>query len=691
VNHFFSRIQDKLTNKRSAASSAGILCKSVASLCCLSLVAQSAIPAFAQEQQTTPPPAPASLDKNAPVAPTPNTTATATSEIPFDQMLHRSHNPIDSYRGKTVPLPNMANSVRLNSLMRDGKLYLSLRDAIDLALEDNLDMVIARYNLPIAQMDIMRTAAGGVVRGVNTGVVSGTPGGGGSGSGAGSGAGGTSSGAGGAGAGNNGLVSSTLGTGSAVSNYDPFVQVTGYVDHTTQQVPNQQILGVPVAKQNTILGNFSYQQAFPTGGSIQAIWDNNRLTTNSPNNAFSPQFTTFMQFYAQQQLLNGFGFGPNLRFLHIARTNQKVSDIAFRAQVIATVTQICDLYWDLVSAYDIEQVSERSVAFATESLNTSRKQFELQAIPQMDVLKAEGEEATREQDLTIARTNLQLQELYMKNAITRSLDDPILEEMPVVPTDHIGGQIQTISEPVQDMIAGALQNRTEVQENVLVLQNSELSRKSARNNLLPSLSAYGFISGTGYAGTSNPLIPPTTGVPTPASTGFGTSIQNALNYSSPDYQVGFQLGIPLRNRIAKADQYRTELEYRQSQVSLEELKKRIRIEVRNARYTLEQGASRITAARKARDLAAKTLDIMQKEQKLGAGSNQQTLTSEHDLAVAESALVTAETGYEKARIDLLRATGNVLEEYGITLEKSRKGELSGTVTSSATGPVPSGH
>lgn len=692
MNHSFSRTQGKLMNNRSAAqSTAGILCKTVASICCLSLFAQSAIPAFAQQdQQSTPPPAPASLDQNAPVAPKAAPTSAA-SDIPFNQMMLSSHNPFDAYRGKTVPLPNMANSVRLNSLIRDGKLYLSLRDAIDLALEDNLDMVIARYNLPIAQMDILRTAAGGQVRGVNTGVVSGTPGGGGAGNGSGSGAGGTSGGAGGAGAGSGGLVTSTLGTGTAVSNYDPFFQVTGYVDHLTQELPNQVQLGVPVAKQNTILGNFGYSQAFPTGGSIQAIWNNNRLTTNSPNNAFSPQFTTFMQFYAQQQLLSGFGFGPNLRFLHIARTNQKVSDIAFRAQVIATVTQICDLYWDLVNAYEIEQVSERSVAFATESLNTSRKQFELQAIPQMDVLKAEGEEATREQDLTVARTNLQLQELYMKNAITRSLDDPILEEMPVIPTDHIGVETQPITEPVQDMIAEALQDRTEVQENVLVLQNSELSRKTARNALLPSLSAYGFISGTGFAGTPNPLIPPQPGVPVAESTGLGTSIQNALNYTSPEYQVGFQLGIPIRNRIAKADQYRTELEYRQSQVYLEELKKRIRIEVRNARYALEQGASRVTAARKARDLAAKTLDIMQKEQKLGAGSNQQTLTSEHDLAVAESALVTAETAYEKARIEVRRATGAVLEEFGITLEKSRKGELSGTVTSSATGPVPSGH
>jgi outer membrane protein TolC len=240
-----------------------------------------------------------------------------------------------------------------------------------------------------------------------------------------------------------------------------------------------------------------------------------------------------------------------------------------------------------------------------------------------------------------------------------------------VPTDHIASQIAPLSEPVQDMIADALKNRTELQESSLVLQNSELSRKTARNALLPSLSAYGFYAGTGYAGTPNPLNG--AGVNVPSS--YGGALENALNYSSPEYQVGFQLNVPLRNRIAKADQYRTELEYRQSQVYLEELKKRIRIEVRNASYALEQGASRVDAARKARDLAAKTLDIMQKEQKLGAGSNQQTLSAEHDLALAESALVTAETAYEKARIEVRRATGSVLETYGISIADAKAGAV----------------
>ena len=603
------------------------------------------------------------------VAPVAASSSDATSKIPFDRLLRPSRNPIDAYRGKTAPPPSLENSARLDALVRDGKIYLSLRDAIDLALEDNLDMVIARYNIPIAQTDILLTQAGGIARGVNTGVVQGTPGGGGVGGGGGTGAGGTSGGAGGAGAGASGIVSSTLGIGTDVPGYDPIIKATVYNDHTSQLLTNQVTLGVPIYHLNTNLFNVSYTQAFATGTSLAVQWNNSRQTSNSPENGLNPVLNTSTGVQIVQPLLAGFGLGPNLRFLRIARTNQKISNIAFRAQVSATVTQICRIYWDLVSAYETEQVGERSVAFATETLNTSRKQLELQAIPEMDVLKAEGELASREQDLTVARTNLELQELYMKNAITRSLEDPILEEIPVIPVDHIGGQVEAISEPVQDMIAAALKNRPELQESALFQQNSELSRKSARNALLPALSLYGFYNGTGAGGVANQ------GSKIVAPGGYGGALEDALNGSSPEYQVGFQLSVPLRNRAAKAEQDRTELEYRQSQVYLEELKKQIRIEVRSARYALEQGASRIVAARKARDLAQRTLDIMQKEQKLGAGSNQQTLTAEHDLALSESALVAAETAYEKARIEVRRVTGSVLEGYGISISDVHAGTV----------------
>ncbi|HVC47692.1 MAG TPA: TolC family protein [Terracidiphilus sp.] len=606
-----------------------------------------------------------------PSAPAPN------GNIPFEQLKKSSMNPIDAYRGTTVPPPTMINSSRLESLVRKGKIYLSLDDAIRLALENNLDLVIARYNLPIAETDVKRTEAGGSVRGVNTGVVSGTPGGGQGGfgsSGAGAGAGGTTGGAGGAGAGASGIVSSTLGTGTAVSTYDPVINANVLVDHSSQQLTNFQVEGVSIYKINQEQANVSYDQSFPTGSSIQVQWSNSRQTSNGIYDYFSPELYTRVRFLATQQLLAGFGLGPNLRFLRIARTNLKISDIAFRAQVIATVTQICDMYWDLVNAYDTEQVGDRSVAFATETLSTARQRLALQAIPEMDVLKAEGDLANREQDLTVARTNLELQELLMKNAITRTLDDPTLEEMPVVPTDRIRSHIEPVTEPVQQMIAEALADRTEIQESALDLKNRALSRRTARNALLPSLTAYGFYAGNGTAGDLNAKYYDQT-VPTTLPATYGGAIQNAMNDTAPEYQVGLQLSIPLRNRIAKADQYRTELEYRQSQVYQEELKKRIRIEVRNARYALEQGASRVDAARQARDLAQRSFDIMKQEQKLGAGSNQQTLAAEHDLALAESALVTAETAYEKARIEMMRATGTILQSYGISIADAKSGTM----------------
>jgi len=641
--------------------------KAMAYLCCASLLMSLANSATAQSPQSTVP--------SLPVPQTADTSqSSSTVGVPFDLFLKRSPNPFDAYRGKTVPPPSMANSPRLNSLVHDGKIYLTLRNAIDLALEDNLDMVIARYNLPIAQTDILRTAAGGQVRGVNTGVVSGTPGGAGSGggTGAGGGAGGTSGGAGGAGAGASGLVQSTLGTGTSVSGYDPSISANVYNDHTSEQLTNFQIEGVPIYKLNTNSVNLQYNQAFATGSSIQVTLNGQRVTSNGIYDYFSPSYATSLQAVVQQQLLAGFGLGPNLRFLRIARTNQKISDIAFRAQVIATVVQICNLYWDLVAAYDTAQVNERSVAFAQETLDKSKKQFDLQAIPQMDVLKAQSDVATRQQDLTVARTNLELQELYMKNAITRSLDDPILEDMPVVPVDHIAGDIQPPTESAQDLIASALKNRTDLQESTLDLQNRELSRKTARNALLPSLDLYGVYSGSGAGGERNKDYSGAS-ITTNLPPGLGGTLQNTFDNTAPEYRVGLALNIPLRNREATADQYRTELEFRQAQVYLEERKKSVRIEVRNARFALEQGASRVDAAREARDLAQKTLDIYQKEQQLGAGSNQQTLSAEHDLAVAENALVTAETAYAKDRIEMLRATGTMLDAYGISVEQAKTG------------------
>jgi outer membrane protein TolC len=598
--------------------------------------------------------------------------------IQFD--MPKSHNPAKAYLPDTVPAPALANSAHLTEVVRDGKLYLSLKDAINLALENNLDLAIARYNLPIANTDILRTKAGGFFRGVNTGVVQGTPGGGvgGFGTGApGAGAGGTTGGAGGAGAGASGLVQSTLGAGTAVSSYDPFFSLSGGDEHQTSPEANRQIYGVPSLQANTVQVNAQYSQAFATGTNISFVMGNVRQTTNSPFFNLSPTLSSQFRFEIQQPLLAGFGFGPNLRYLRIAKNNKKISDIAFKDQVIATVTQIENIYWDLVSAYEQTQVNEQSHAFAQQTLDNAKKQLQLEAVPEMDVMRAEAEVSKRDQDLTIARTSLQLQETLMKNAITKSLDDPSLEAMPIVPTDKMEKVEMQSAQAIQDLIVEAQNNRPDLAETDIDLVNRQISRKAARNALLPSLSLVGFYGGSGLAGPLNPIYDPSLGPNnSQVPVDFGGALQNSFNGSSPDYYVGLNLSIPIRNRVAKADQFRSELEYRQAELRKEQLKKQVRIEVRNAQYALDQTGARVEAARKARDLAQRTFDITKKEQDLGAGSSYQTLSAQRDLALAELDLVSAMTIYEKAKVELDRSTGTTLEHNGILIQDAISGVVS---------------
>ena len=583
-----------------------------------------------------------------------------------------SNNPIHAYTATLVPQPNLANSPRVDALIKDGVLELSLQDAIQLALENNLDLAIARYNFPIAQADVLRTQAGGFFRGVNTGVVQNTPGGGvgGFGSGAGgAGAGGTSGGAGGAGSGASGLVQSTLGTGTNVSSYDPSISGTFNAENYSQPQSSLSIYGTPTLQQTTINGNIGYLQSFPTGTSFSAELQNNRLSTNSPNSFLNPNLNSYFRVAVQQQLLAGFGLGPNLRYLRIAKNNKKISDESFKLQVVTTITQIADMYWDLVAAYEDEQVKSRALDFANATLDNSRKQLSLQAIPAMDVMKAEAEVANREQDLTIAKTTLQFQELLMKNALTKNLDDPILEAMPVHPTDRSTMPIAATGASTEDVIAKALRDRLELGESNIDLENRQISRDAARNALLPTVTLNGYYGGTGLAGVQNPNSDIVSAVPT----SFGGALADAFNHSAPDYYVGVSVNIPVRNRVAKSDQYRSELEERQAELRLQQLKKQIRIEVRNAQYALTQNKARVDAAVKARDLAQKTFDITAKEQELGSGSNYETLTARRDLSAAESALVAAMTTYQKAKIEVDRAVGDTLDANSISIESAKTG------------------
>lgn len=614
--------------------------------------------------------------------------ATAQQLPNYSKPLGFALNPLAPFTPQNVPPPVVSNTPRIDQLMKDGKLMLSLDDAIALALENNLDLAIARYNLSIADTDILRTKAGASVRGVATGLVQGTPGGGvgGFGTGAqGAGAGGTSGGAGGAGTGASGLVQSTLGVGAPVPSFDPVLTSNLSIEHAAFPLSNTVTTGVNSLQQNTGTANFFYQQAFATGTSFTVGFDNARQFSNSLFTSLVPQVNSNFRFSLQQSLLSGFGIGPNMRFIRIARNNREISDVAFREQVIATVSQIQNIYWDLVSAYEDEKVKERSLSLAEKTLSDNRAQVKLGALPPIEIMRAESEVATRNQDLIVSQSNLQLQQLLMMNAVSRSLDDQTLASAQVIPSDTMDVPEQEPVVPTQDLVNDALQSRPELAQARIDLVNREITKKAARNALLPQLDLVAWYGGSGLGGLQNASATcGNPGAPSPGSciepgtiprSGFYNAFASLVHNDFPDYAVGFNLTIPLRNRAARADQIRSELERRQAQMRLQQLENQIRIEVRNAQYTLQQNRARVEAAKKQRDLAQQNFEIEQKKHTLGASTSFEVLQTQRDLAVAESNLVTAMASYEKSRVELDRSTGLTLNHSGISLQDAETGNV----------------
>ncbi len=638
---------------------------------------QSAPPANPPQQTTTAPDAPAPPPTQPPAtiaqqAQQAQQVQPVAGQAPFLVEMPHSFNPLNAYRPTPVPPINLVNSPRLQNLERDGKLYISLRDAIALALENNLDLAYFRYNFPTAEADLLRTKAGGSVGGVNTSIVQGTQGGFSS---SGVGGGGSSSGVTAAGAG--GLVTSTLGGGAPVPSFDPSLFVQGYVDHTVQTQINPIQSGVPILKNNTIEFQSGYSQAFSTGTNFTVYSIGYRLTSNNIFNVLSPQINTAFNFQVNQPLLQGFGLATNQRYIQIAKKNLVLTDLAFKAQVIATISQVENIYWDLVNAYQDSQIKDRSLAYANETLADDQKQLDLQNVPAMQVMKDQSAVASAEGDLTVSKAALRLQELLIKNALTKTVSDPALAEMPVIPLDLQGAPDPNESQPIDQLIAEAEKNRPDVSEDAIAMQIAQNNLKTIKNELLPRLSLYGIFAGSGYGGQPNPACAlGSEECSTTLPTGFPGAFQDTFNYSSPEYQVGFQLNVTLRNRVAKADQFRAVLDYRQKEIAYEQQKKTILLDVRNSQYALQQAQARVTAAQKARDLAQKTFDIAKQEQKLGAMSTYDTLTAEQALAVAESAVFVAQNVYEKAKVSVDQSTGTTLDRMGVSLDDAKSGVVS---------------
>ncbi len=611
----------------------------------------------------------------------------------YSQPRSQFPNVIAPYKPEVIPPPNLSNTPRIDQLMHDGKIMLSINDAVALALENNLDLVLARYNLNIADTDVLRAKAGSNILGVNTGIVQNTPGGGvgGLNGAVGSGTGGTSVAQGGAGTGTNGLVSSTLGIGSPITSFDPVLTGTLQMDRNFTQSTSI-FSPIPVANTNTGTANFSYLQGFHWGTNLGISFNNTHVTTDNPTTTYSPSLASALQFRITQNILQGWGSLPNTRFIRIAKNNREISDVAFRLQIITTVDQIENLYWNLVFAYENVRVQQDALAFAQRTLADNKKQVQMGTLAPIQVVSAQSTVSTDQQALILAQTNLDLQELLMKNALSRNLEDPLLAGAKVIPTSTMQLPEQEPVSPVQELVGDALGHRAELAESRIDLNTREINNKAVRNAMLPTLAVYAYYGGSGIGGDVNTaLLPPgclssafgkcfspTTAAPpfrNGGPVGYPDTLDQLVTSAAPDKGIGLTLTIPIRNRTAQADQVRAELEYRQAQVRLQQLENQVRIEVRNALFSVQQNRASVDAAQAAVDFARQTLDAEQQKLAAGVSNSTAVLQDEAALTSAESNLVSAKADYEKAEVEMDRATGLLLEHAGIVMADAENGQV----------------
>ncbi len=627
-------------------------------------------------------------------------------------------NPFTAYTTTQVLPPRLSNSPRIDTLYRDGKIYLSLDDAILLALQNNFDIAIARYNLDIADTDLLRARSGVGYLGVNTGLVEGTLGGSTSpvasaapaattgntsstattaattiqttGA-AGGGPGGTSVGAGGAGSGPNGITSTTLGSGPLdvpLEPLDPVVTGTVQLERTYIPQTSSFMTGTFQLNQNTNLYNFTYNQGFLPGELFTATFNNTRLTNNANAifaSLYSPELNTSFQAKITQHLLQGFGWAVNGRYIAITKNNRRITDSAFRAQVLYTINQIENIYWGLVGAYQDEKAKEGALKQSTQVLSDDQKQLQIGTLAPLDVVNANAQVASDRQALTTSKTKLEYQQLIVKQAIARNLDDPAFAAAPVIPTDRVSLMRTSEEEkPVEELVQEAYADSPNVEQALLQLKNQEITLKSVKNALLPVLDVYGFYGAQAIGGSKNPLITcglnsfgfdPCAGTPG-LNVPYSTVVGHLFNSSGPDKGVGFNFTVPLRNRQAQAQQARAQIEYRQSQMRLQQLYVQLRMQVTNQLYALQNDRAQVQSAEASQQYAVQSLDAEQKKYRLGASTSANVLSQTRNLEAAEDNLIAAQTTYAVDRAALSELVADTLQKYGINIEDAATGNIS---------------
>jgi outer membrane protein len=612
-------------------------------------------PVWAQDQpqqQPTPAPqrpglptpqTPAQEVYTAPPAHPPIPVSLGTSKYHYTRAPKPFPNLIAPYRPITIPEPVLTNSPRVDQLIHDGKLELTLQDAVELALENSMDIAVARYNPWFADTDILATESGSQPFGI-------------------------------AGA----EVRQSF-ANVPFLNYDPtFNSQISYDDRITP-VNNPLISGTGTAQAASLAShaatyNNNVTEGFSTGTTGTVAWNNTRSSSGSTFNFFNPDVSSALVVTVQQQLLNGFGRFVNRRNIMISKNNRKLADYVFESQAITTVTSTIDAYWELVYARANVEVQQQAVSVSQRLYGDNKKQLEIGTLAPLDVTRAEAQLATDQQNLIIAQTTKLQDEQILKNAISK---DPLaanLINVEIIPTDKPTPPETTEAASFEDSIKEAFQKRPELLEQQINITNAGIDARATGIALRPTATLFAQYTSQGLAGVST--VPGTAGAPpTITQQGFTTAQSQVFQNKFPDYLVGVQVQIPIRNRANQAVNQHAILQLRQIETQMQQLKNAAVVDVRNTYIALEQGRTQVATASEARKLQQQTFDAEQKKYQLGASTVYQVILTQRDLVTAQGAELRALANLLEAKAAYERAVGRTLEVNRVTIADAKHGEV----------------
>jgi outer membrane protein TolC len=572
------------------------------------------------------------------------------------------------YRQRFVPAVNLANTSRLESLIRAGNLYLSASDVVALALENNIDIEVQRYG-PLLAREVMRRAeGGGLLRNPGQGVASGPV--------SVSLAGVTVNTNGAPASSGSGVSSSVLTQlGPNIASFDPTFSLYANFQHVTVPQSNTVITGTTALVEGIRTLQASYTQNFTWGMNAVLSYGSTSTSVNSSSFSLNPYTNGQLDLQVTQNLLNGFGTAVNTRNIRVQKNNLKVTDLQFKQQVITTVTAALNLYWDLVAFNQDLHARQEEVSTAQQLLDNNQKQVDIGTVAEIEVTRARSQLYAAKQDLLISQTNLLQQETILKNALSRQgIATSNLAEVHIVPLDQIAIPEKDESRPVDQLLAEALKNRVEIESARINIDSKKTNLAGVRSSLRPTLQAFAELTNNGLTGQITPTGLAQGGIPY-LTGGYDNLLAEIFRRNYPNYSAGISLNIPLRNRAAQSDYATSEIEIRQDELSLQKQINQVRVDVQNAMIGLQQARARYEASVQGRILSQQTFDGDKKKLDLGATTSYQVVQDQRDLSSAQSSEAESMANYSHAQIALDQALGRTLEVNRISLEEAMAGRV----------------